>query len=164
MINQYSEINEQDDLEEVVPEEEKAPIGIFLKLAFAIILTILSIAMIVFGSYSFIRSLTNLRYKEVQVVVGTGYFVDKHHYMLSYEIKDKEYVNDLIIEKDLKNGDKYKVYYDPKDPEKLILKKTIKIHALIIAIVGVYIIIKNFPNIFKYAKESKKYFKEEEIE
>ena len=163
-MNQYTEINEQDDLEEVIPEEEQAPVGHFLKIGIAIILSIVSLAMIVFGTYSFIHSLGVLRYKEIQTVVGTGYYSEENHYMLSYKVGDKEYSDEYVIEKELKEGDKYKAYYDPKNPEKIVFKKTIKIYAILIAIAGVYIIKFSFPKIFKYLKESKKYFKEEEVE
>ncbi len=162
MINQYSEIHE--DESELVEEEEKTPFVPMFKVGVLIVLLIVCLGMIAGGAITFTRSLKVLRYKEVNAVIGDGYFIEKNRYNVDYVVDDKDYRNDFIIKKEYKEGDKIKAYYDPKKPENCVLKKMVNVVALLIAIAGFFIAKFLIPRLKKNASEAKAFYKELEIE
>ena len=137
MINQYSEIHEDDS--DLVEEEEKTPLVPMFKVGVLIVLLVLCVGMIVGGVLTFANSLKVLRYKEVDAVIGDGYFIEKNRYNVDYVVDDKDYRNDFIIKKEYKEGDKIKAYYDPEKPDNAALSKRVNIVALLVAIVGCFI-------------------------
>ena len=160
MINQYSEIHE----EEIVEEEEETPLAPMLKMSFSIIGVICCLFLLVGGVIVFANSCKVLKYKEIETTVGDGYFIENTRYNLDYVVDEKDYRQDFIFKKELKEGDKVKAYYDPKNPEKLVLKKQINIAAIVVAVVSLFVLIKLFPLIFKFLKETKAYYKEIEVD
>ena len=162
MINQYSEIHEDDS--DLVEEEEKTPFLPMFKVGLLIVLIIVCLGMIVGGTLTFVNSLKVLRYKEVDAVIGDGYFIEKDRYNVDYVVDDEDYRNDFIIKKEYKEGDKIKAYYDPKKPENCALKKTVNIIALLVAIAGFFLAKFIIPILKKNASETKSYYKELENE
>ncbi len=157
MINQYSEVKED---EELVEEEEKEPLAPMLKMGFSIVGVVCCLFVLVGGVLTFINSCKVLRYKEIETTVGDGYFIEDTRYNLDYEVDGNEYRQDFLFKKELKEGDKVKAYYDPKNPEHLALKKMVNITAIVAAIISAFALKKLFPLVFKYKKETKAYYKE----
>ena len=153
--------------EELAKEQEedidKAPLSLGLKIVAFAFLCLASLGLVLYGVLAFTSSLNSMKYKSVEAVIRDKYTKDKV-YVLDYKVDDKEYSSYIRITKDVKVKDKITVYYNPKDKEEIVLKKSINIIAIFVAIVGLYLFKFSITKTFGYFKEAKVYFKEEDME
>ena len=119
--------------------------------------------MVLYGVLSFTSSINSMGYKKVDAVIRDEY-TKKNVYVVDYKIDDKDYSSYCRITKKVKVKDKITVYYNPKDKEEIVLKKSINIIGILVAIVGLFLFKIGITKTFGYIKEAKVYFKEDEIE
>ena len=161
MINQYSEIHED---EEIVEEKEETPLAPMMKVGFSIVGVFCCLFLLIGGIVIFASSCKLLNYKEVETTVAESTYIEKTRYNLDYEVDDELYSQDFLFEDEKKVGDKVTAYYDPENPEKIVLEKKTNIVALIVAIVSLLVMIRLLPLIFKYRRETKEYYDEIEVD
>ncbi len=163
MINQYTEISEEiDDAKK--EEEDKAPLSLGLKIILYVGICIVSLTMVLYGVLSFTNSINTMKYKSVEAVVRDEYASRKRLYVLDYQIDGKDYSNYCRLNKDVKIKSTITVYYNPKNKEEIIPKKSINIISIFVAIAGLFLFKFGVTKAFAFIKEAKVYFKEEEIE
>ncbi len=162
MINQYTEISKE-EIEEKEEDSDKEPLSLGFKIIAVIALCLISLGMVLYGALTFTSSLNSMKYKSVEAVVRDE--TSKNNvYVVDYKIDDKTYSGYCKMNKKVSPKQKVTVYYNPKDRESVISKKSINIISIIVAIVGLYLFKISITKVFVYFKEAKGYFKEEEIE
>ena len=162
MINQYTDLSK---LDEETKEEnvDKEPLSVGIKIIFYIGLCLVSLGMVLYGVLAFTSSLNSMKFKNVEAVVRDE-SSRKNIYVVDYVIDEKSYSGYCKITKDVKPKDKITVYYNPKEKEEVIYKKSVNIIGILVAIVGLFLFKIGITKSFNYFKEAKVYFKEEDTE
>ena len=164
-MDQNTEFNNvENDIEKIEEDDmDKAPLSLGIRIIIFVGLCLVSLGMVLYGVLSFTSSINSMGYKKVDAVIRDEY-TKKNVYVVDYKIDDKDYSSYCRITKKVKVKDKITVYYNPKDKEEIVLKKSINIIGILVAIVGLFLFKIGITKTFGYIKEAKVYFKEDEIE